>query len=56
MITDCKLFAGESLMSVKPKSATLKAKPLSSRVVTVLSVPAGSSFTEVTSMVIAFGD
>src|SRR3984893_15423584 len=54
--TAAKLLAGLSLGSVKPKLAAAKAKAVSSLVVTVLLVPAGASFTEVTLMVMVFGD
>ena len=46
--TAIRLWAGLSLPSLKPKSAALKVYAVSSFVVTVLSVPAGASFTAVT--------
>ena len=48
-------FAGVSLGSLKPKSAAAKVYAVSSFVVTVLSAPAGASFTERTFTVIVFG-
>ena len=45
-------LTGESLGSVKPKSAAVKVYAVSSSVVTVLLVPIGASFTDVTFTVI----
>ena len=45
MITACKVLAGLSFGSVKPNSAAVKVWPVSSKVVMVLLVPAGASFT-----------
>ena len=46
--TDCIAFAGVSLASVKPKSAVVKVRAVSSTAVSVAFVPDGASLTEVT--------
>ena len=48
MVTAAKLLAGLSFGSLKPKSAAVKARPVSSSVVRVALVPAGASLTAVT--------
>ena len=55
ILTLSSAFAGLPSASVKPKSAAEKVYAVSSSVVTVLFVPAGASFTAVTSTVIARG-
>ncbi len=52
ILTAANAFAGVSFGSVKPKSAVANVYAVSSFVVTVLSAPAGASFTAVTSIVI----
>ena len=56
IVTAVSALAGLSLGSVKPKSAAANVYCVSSSVVTVLSVPAGASLTEVTSTVIVLAD
>src|SRR3954469_14245899 len=56
IFTAASVFAGESLGSVKPKSAAANVFAPSSRIVTVFGVPTGASFTDVTFTVIVFGD
>ena len=48
MITDCSVFAGLSNGSVKPKSAAVKVRAVSSTAVSVASVPPGASLTDMT--------
>ena len=55
MLTAWKLLAGLSFGSVKPKSAALKLRAVSSKVVSVALVPAGASLTAVTLKVMVFG-
>src|SRR4051812_12688381 len=56
IFTAASAFGGESLGSVKPKSAAANVFDPSSRIVTVFDVPTGASFTDVTFTVIVFGD
>ena len=50
--TDCSVLAGLSSGSVKPKSAAVKTRAVSSVAVSVAFVPAGASLTAVTVMVL----
>ncbi len=56
IVTAERLLTGASFGSVKPKLAAVKVNVAPSVTVTVLSVPAGASLTEVTSMVMVFAD
>ena len=56
IVTALSALAGLSFGSVKPKSAAANVYGVSSPVVTVLSVPAGASLTDVTSMVSVLAD
>ena len=56
MVTDWKSSSGVSSGSVKPKSDAAKVCEASSRMVMVLSVPAGASFTGVTLKVMVLAD
>ena len=54
-MTEANAFAGLSAVSVKPKSAGVNVRAVSSTAVKVVSVPAGASLTDVTLNVIVFG-